>query len=116
MSRPRRSPSGYFGSSNSSEPTADSASALHSGDPTFDGLPGHLMARLEPVLEPLLAAATATGEIRDDVVAKDLIHTVALLCQTIPGEELAYNQRMVAVFVDGLRRTADAAQSWSSAE
>ena len=87
------------------------ASALHSGDPAFDALPGYLMARLEPVLESLLAAATATGEIRDDVSAKDLIHTVALLCQAIPGEELAYNQRMVAVFVDGLRRTTDRTQS-----
>jgi hypothetical protein len=33
-----------------------------------------------------------------------LIQTVALLCRSVPGEELAYNQRMVAVFVDGLRR------------
>jgi hypothetical protein len=39
------------------------------------------------------------------LAAKDLIHTVALLCRPVPGEELAYNQRMVAVFVDGLRRT-----------
>jgi hypothetical protein len=53
----------------------------------------------------MLAAATATGEIRGDVTSKDLIHTVALLCQPVPGEELGYNQRMVAVFVDGLRRT-----------
>lgn len=87
------------------------ASALHSGDPAFEGLPAYLMARLEPVLESLLAAATATGEIRADVSAKDLIHTVALLCQTIPGEELAYNQRMVAVFADGLRRTTGPTRS-----
>jgi AcrR family transcriptional regulator len=81
------------------------ATALHSGDPAFDALPGYFTQRLEPVLESLLATATATGEIRDDVTAKDLIHTVALLCRPVPGEELAYNQRMVAVFVDGLRRT-----------
>jgi hypothetical protein len=81
------------------------ATALHSGDPAFDALPGYFTQRLEPVLESLLAAATATGEIRNDVTAKDLIHTVALLCRPVPGEELAYNQRMVAVFVDGLRRT-----------
>jgi AcrR family transcriptional regulator len=87
------------------------ASALHSGDPAFDGLPDYLMQKLEPALESLLAAATATGEIRDDVSAKELIHTVALLCQTIPGQALAYNQRMVAVFTDGLRRSAGTAQS-----
>jgi hypothetical protein len=61
--------------------------------------------RTENDTPTLLAAATATGEIRNDVTAKDLIHTVALLCRPVPGEELAYNQRMVAVFVDGLRRT-----------
>ncbi|MEZ0052941.1 AcrR family transcriptional regulator [Mycobacterium sp. MAA66] len=81
------------------------ASALHSGDPAFDALPGYLMQRLEPVLESLLTAATATGEIRDDVSPKDLIYTVALLCQPVQGEELAYNQRMVAVFIDGLCRS-----------
>ncbi|MGB8407706.1 MAG: TetR/AcrR family transcriptional regulator [Mycobacterium sp.] len=82
------------------------ASALHSGDPAFDALPGYLMQRLEPVLESLLTAATATGEIRNDVSAKDLIYTVALLCQPVAGEDLAYNQRMVAVFIDGLCRSA----------
>lgn len=80
------------------------ATALHSGDPAFDALPGYFMTRMEPVLGALLEAAIATGEIRVDVTAKDLLHAVALLCQTVPGEELAYNQRMVAVLVDGLRR------------
>lgn len=78
------------------------ASALHSGDPAFDALPDYLMQRLEPALESLLTSATAAGEIRDDVSARDLIHTVALLCQPIPSEDLAYNQRLVAVFIDGL--------------
>lgn len=87
------------------------ASALHSGDPAFDALPGYLMDRLEPVLDSMLAAAVATGEIRADVTAKNLIHTVALLCQPVPGEDLAYNQRMVAVFADGLRRAPSIAES-----
>jgi len=81
------------------------ATALHSGDPAFDALPGYVHAATRTRARVAMAAATATGEIRDDVTAKDLIHTVALLCQRVPGEELAYNQRMVAVFVDGLRRT-----------
>ncbi|CAM5273136.1 hypothetical protein MAUB1S_00258 [Mycolicibacterium aubagnense] len=46
------------------------ASALHSGDPAFDALPGYFMGCLEPVLHSLLATATATGEICDDVSAK----------------------------------------------
>lgn len=81
------------------------ASALHSGDPAFDALPGYLTSNLEPVLQMLLSAATANGEFRGDLCARDLIHTVALLCQPVPGEALAYNQRLVAVFIDGLRRT-----------
>jgi hypothetical protein len=64
------------------------------------------MQRLEPVLGALLAAAAATGEIRADVSARDLLHAVALLCQPVRGEGPAYNRRMVAVLADGLRRTA----------
>jgi hypothetical protein len=30
------------------------------------------------------------------------VYAVALLCQPVPGEGVAYNQRMVAIFVDGL--------------
>jgi AcrR family transcriptional regulator len=81
------------------------AAALHSGDPAFDALPGYFMQRLEPTLGSLLEAAAGRGEIRADVNSRDLLHAVALLCQPVPGEELAYNQRMVAVLVDGLRRT-----------
>jgi AcrR family transcriptional regulator len=78
------------------------ATALHSGDPAFDALPGYFMQQLEPVVGSLLKAATDAGEIRPDVSAKDLLHAVALLCQSVPGEELAYNQRMVTIYVDGL--------------
>lgn len=78
------------------------AAALHSGDPAFDALPAYFMEKLEPVVTSLIGAATATGDIRDDVSAKELLHAVALLCQTVPSENLAYNQRMVAIFVDGL--------------
>lgn len=80
------------------------ATALHSGDPAFDGLPGYFMERLEPVLAALLDAAVATGGIRADVSAKDLMHAIALLCQPVRGEGIEYNQRMVGVLVDGLRR------------
>jgi AcrR family transcriptional regulator len=79
------------------------AAAMHSGDPAFDALPGYFMQRLEPVVATLLEAAAATGETRADVSAKDLLHAVALLCQPVSGEELAHNQRLVAIFADGLR-------------
>ncbi|MEV6644934.1 TetR/AcrR family transcriptional regulator [Amycolatopsis sp. NPDC051371] len=76
------------------------AAALHSGDPAFDALPGYFMQRMEPVLAALLEAAA--GEVRADVNAKDLLHAVALLCQPVRGEDVEYNQRMVAILVDGL--------------
>jgi AcrR family transcriptional regulator len=79
------------------------AAALHSGDPAFDALPGYFMQRLEPLVTSLLNAASATAEIRSDISAEELLHAVALMCQPVPGESLAYNQRMVTVFVDGLR-------------
>jgi AcrR family transcriptional regulator len=79
------------------------ASALHSGDPAFAALPGYFLQRLEPVVEQLITAAVGTGAIRGNVVARDLLYAVALLCQPVPGEGVAYNQRMVEIFIDGLR-------------
>jgi AcrR family transcriptional regulator len=79
------------------------AAALHSGDPAFDALPGYFMQRTEPVLRSLLQAATATGEFRADISAKDILRAVAHLCMPVPGEGVAYSQRMVAVLIDGLR-------------
>lgn len=79
------------------------AAALHSGDPALDELPGYFMQRLGPALQLLLEAATANGDARADVSAKDLLYAVAHLCTPAPDEGLAYNQRMVAVLIDGLR-------------
>ncbi|GHF70890.1 TetR family transcriptional regulator [Amycolatopsis bartoniae] len=78
------------------------ASALHSGDPAFEGLPGYFRQRLGPALAALLDAAA--GEIRDDVGAEDLLHAIAQLCQPVPGRSPEHGKRMVAVLVDGLRR------------
>src|SRR5580693_10517144 len=50
------------------------ATALHSGDPAFDGLPGYFLRRLEPALGSLLQAATASGEIRADVSPRSLLY------------------------------------------
>jgi AcrR family transcriptional regulator len=79
------------------------AAALHSGDPAFDALPGYFFARVAPALGSLLEAATATGEIRADISAGDLLRAIALLCLPVAGEGHAYSQRMVAVLIDGLR-------------
>jgi AcrR family transcriptional regulator len=84
------------------------ATALHSGDPAFDALPGYFWERLGPVLTDLLDTATSTGEIRADINAKDLLTAVALLCHPAPDTGPAYSQRMVGLLVDGLRNTEQA--------
>src|SRR5438094_2808187 len=83
------------------------APALHSGDPAFDALPGYFMQRFGPALGSLLDAATASGEIRAGISARDLLYAVANLCLPVADEGLAYSQRMVALLIDGLRYGAD---------
>ena len=87
------------------------ATALHSGDPAFDALPGYFFHRLEPALGSLLEAATATGEIRADISARDLLRAVALLCMPVSDEGIAYSRRMVALLIDGLRYPAELQRS-----
>ncbi|HEU0164351.1 MAG TPA: TetR/AcrR family transcriptional regulator, partial [Thermomicrobiales bacterium] len=79
------------------------ATALHSGDPAFDDLPRRLMADLEPALDELLSAAKASGDVRVDVTASDILLTVALMCQPVPGEDLRFSERMIRIFIEGLR-------------
>ncbi|MDX6336718.1 MAG: hypothetical protein QOG05_4058 [Streptosporangiaceae bacterium] len=78
------------------------ASALHSGDPAYDDLPQRLLNRLEPALHTLLARAAAGGYAREDVTAREVLTTVALICQPVPGEQPSFNQRMTRVFIEGL--------------
>ncbi|GAA5113608.1 TetR/AcrR family transcriptional regulator [Pseudonocardia adelaidensis] len=80
------------------------ASALHSGDPAFAGLPGYFVERLGPALSALLDAAAAEGEIRGDIGAEDLLYAIAQLCQPVPGRGPEHGRRIVGVLVDGLRR------------
>ncbi len=86
------------------------ATALHSGDPAFDALPGYFMQRLGPTLGSLLDAAIASGEIRADISPKYLLHAVANLCLPVADEGVAYSQRMVALLIDGLRYGGDTSQ------
>src|SRR6476619_4894409 len=79
------------------------ATALHSGDPAFDGLAAHFWERLGPALGSLLETAAASGEIRADVSPRDLLSAVASLCLPVPDAGVDYSRRMVALLVDGLR-------------
>ncbi len=82
------------------------ASALHSGDPAFAGLPAYFVQRLGPALADLLAAAVGDGTVRDDISAEDLLHAITQLSQPVPGRGLEHNQHIVAILLDGLRRPA----------
>jgi AcrR family transcriptional regulator len=79
------------------------ATALHSGDPAYDSLPAYFMQRLEPTLQALLEAASATREIRPGIEAADVLRAITLLCQPMREAPFSFNQRMVAIFIDGLR-------------
>jgi AcrR family transcriptional regulator len=80
------------------------ASALHSGDPAFQGLPGYFLQRLGPALATLLDAAVADGTVRDDLSAEDLLRAITQLCQPVPGQGPDHNRRILTVFLDGLLR------------
>ncbi len=79
------------------------AKALHSGDPAYDSLPAYFMQRLEPTLQALLEAAPVVREVRPGLDAGDVLRAVTLLCQPMREAPFAFNQRMVAIFIDGLR-------------
>jgi AcrR family transcriptional regulator len=79
------------------------AAALHSGDPAYDDLPQHLLDRLEPALDTLLTRAVEHGSARDDVTARDVLTTIALICRPVTGEPPSFNERMTRVFIEGLR-------------
>ena len=79
------------------------AKVLHSGDPAFDALPRHFDQRLRPALRTLLHAAVASGEVRADVEADELLVAVASLCMSEHNAAPDRAGRMVALLVDGLR-------------
>lgn len=80
------------------------ATALHSGDAAYEGLPAHRNERLIPALRGLLEAAAANGEIRPGVDAYDLLNGVGSLYMTARDEPSADSaRRMVSLLIDGLR-------------
>jgi AcrR family transcriptional regulator len=79
------------------------AAALHSGNPTFDSLHSYFDQRVRPALQGLLELAIASGEVRSDVDANDIMGAVRGLCMSAEDNRLDHTRRMVALFADGLR-------------
>ncbi|KQY59872.1 TetR family transcriptional regulator [Aeromicrobium sp. Root495] len=71
------------------------SAVLYSGDPALAPLPAYFSDRLKPALSGLLDTAVASGEIRDDVGADELIDA---------ARALAGRPAMIDLLVDGLRR------------
>jgi AcrR family transcriptional regulator len=86
------------------------ASALHSGDPAFDALPGYFLERLGPALGSLLDAAVESGGIRAVASPKDILYAVSKLCLPVRDEEPGHGPRMVDLLVDGLQYGAGKAR------
>ncbi len=83
------------------------AAAFQSGDPAYASLPKYLEAHLLPAAQKLLDAAVATGRVRSDVQAWDLLRAVGSL-STPPGDVSSdYAERMVTLLIDGLRLVPD---------
>lgn len=80
------------------------AAALHSGDPAYAALPDYFRAGFEPALAGLLAAAAATGKVRDDIAAYDLLRAIGNLSVPPDAEGAAHTHRMVDLLIDGMRR------------
>ncbi len=78
------------------------ASALHSGDAAYEGLPAYFLDRLQPHLEALPVAAVSANRIRGDTSARDLLRAVAHLGVSRGDDGLDFNQRMIGLLLKGL--------------
>jgi hypothetical protein len=63
----------------------------------------HFLDRLQPALQTLLARAIEGEYAQDEVTAREVLTTVALICQPVRGRQPSFNQRMARVFMEGLK-------------
>jgi AcrR family transcriptional regulator len=80
------------------------AAALHSDNARFETLHAYFLDRLLPVCTQLLDAAAASGEIRCDLNALQLLHGIGNLCIGVESDPGYDARRLVALLVAGLRQ------------
>lgn len=81
------------------------ASVLHSGESAYADLPAYFETRLVSSLEKLLPHVT--GNIRDNTLATDILRGIALLCAPAAKGDLLQTQRLVKLFLKGIRAGDD---------
>ncbi|RJO72362.1 TetR/AcrR family transcriptional regulator [Nocardia panacis] len=80
------------------------AAALQTDNPGFETLHDYFLDRLLPVCTQLLDAATASGEIRPDLNAYQLMRGVGNLCIGADNDPRYDARHLVELLVAGLRR------------
>ncbi|GAA5212963.1 TetR/AcrR family transcriptional regulator [Streptomyces thinghirensis] len=80
------------------------AAVLQSDNAGFETLHAYFLDRLVPVCTRLLDAATASGEIRSDLSALELMRGVGNLCIGAENDPRYDARRLVAHLIAGLRR------------
>ncbi|OZM21596.1 TetR family transcriptional regulator [Klebsiella variicola] len=81
------------------------ASVLHSGESAYADLPAYFETRLVSSLEKLLPHVT--GNIRDNTLVTDILRGIALLCAPAAKGDLLQTQRLVKLFLKGIRAGND---------
>jgi len=85
------------------------AAALQSDRASLETLHAYFLDRLVPVCAALLDAAAATGEIRSDLDAIELMRGVGNLCIGGASDSRYDARRMVGLLIAGLRQSDDPA-------
>lgn len=80
------------------------AAVLQSDNAGFDTLHAYFLDRLVPVCTQLLNAAAASGEIRSDLSAYELMRGVGNLCIGADSDPHYDPRRLVELLIAGLRR------------
>ncbi|MET7653257.1 MULTISPECIES: helix-turn-helix domain-containing protein [unclassified Streptomyces] len=80
------------------------AAVLQSDNAGFEALHAYFLDRLVPVCTQLLDAAAASGEIRSDLQAYELMRGVGNLCIGADSDPRYDPRRLVELLVAGLRR------------
>jgi AcrR family transcriptional regulator len=79
------------------------AGAALLGDPAFKDVPERRENHLRPAFRLLFDAAVAAGDVRPDIDPDEFMDAISSLCMHAHDTRLDYAQRMVALFLDGLR-------------